>query len=193
MGFRLFQSFRAAWIVILCLVLTGMASVPPILGGTAPPFESETLEGRVLKSSDMEGQYVVLNFWATWCVPCVKEMPELQKAHRALKDQNVKILGVNFAESKSKIEIFLKERNLDFTILLDGFGRLSQDYRVVNLPVTYFISPDGIVREQTIGGNLTLGIIEEKINRMKNQMQQGLDESREKIAEPALEGTENQK
>lgn len=193
MGFRLFPSFGAAWIVILSLVLTGMASVPPILGGTAPPFESETLEGRVLKSSDMEGQYVVLNFWATWCVPCVKEMPELQKAHRALKDQNVKILGVNFAESKSKIEIFLKERNLDFTILLDGFGRLSQDYRVVNLPVTYFISPDGIVREQTIGGNLTLGIIEEKINRMKNQMQQGLDESREKIAEPALEGTENQK
>ncbi len=175
MGFRLFKSSSVAFIALLCLLLTGMASVPPILGGTAPPFEGETLDGRVLKSSDMQGQYVVMNFWATWCVPCVKEMPELQKAHLAMKDRNVKILGVNFAENKGRVETFMKERNLDFTILLDGFGNVSQDYRVVNLPVTYFISSDGIVMDRVFGGNLTQEIIEKKIELMKSQIKTLLD------------------
>ncbi len=145
-----------------------MAKAPPLVGGPAPQFELQTVEGQTIKLSDLKGKFVVLNFWATWCVPCGKEMPEFQKAHQFSGDKNIKIIGVNLGESKKKVGKFTQDHHLSFPVLLDGFGNTSQKYKVRSLPVTYLISPDGIIREEIIGGGLTQEIIEAKINQIKN-------------------------
>ena len=173
---------RCILIVFLCLFLPGMAKAPPLVGGPAPQFELETVEGQTIKLSDFKGEFVVLNFWATWCVPCSKEMPEFQKAHQTLTDNNIKIIGVNFGESKKKVDKFTQDNNLSFPVLLDGYGNTAEKYKVRSLPVTYIISPDGIIREEIIGGGLTQEIIAAKINHLKNlhAMRQGIWAKRKK-------------
>jgi len=164
---RLFFS-RSILVLFLSLFLSGMAKAPPLVGGPAPQFELETVDGQPIKLSDLKGEYVVLNFWATWCVACIKEMPEFQKAHQQSGDNNVKIIGVNFGESRKRVDKFSQDNSLSFPLLLDGFGNTAENYRVRSLPVTYFISPDGIIREEIVGGGITKEIIEAKINQIKN-------------------------
>ena len=166
MAFKYFVKHRCAWLLYLSLFQLGMAASPPLVGGPAPAFQLKTVNGQTLKLSDLKGQFVVLNFWATWCVPCIKELPEFQKAHNTLK-QEVKIIGINLAESKEKVDEYMATHHLDFTVLLDAYGNTSQEYEVVNLPVTFFITPDGVIREKIFGGGVTQKMIETKFNQLK--------------------------
>ena len=168
MPFKSLFISRCILIVFLCLFLSGMAKAPPLVGGPAPQFELETVAGQTIKLSDLKGEFVVLNFWATWCVACSKEMPEFQKAHQTLADKNIKIIGVNFGEPKKRVDKFTQDYRLSFPMLLDGFGNTAEKYKVRSLPVTYIISPDGIIRDEIIGGGLTQEIIAAKINQLKN-------------------------
>ncbi len=165
MVFKAIRLSRCAGIAFLSYFLIGMAQGPPFVGGPAPSFELRNLQGAAVKLSDLKGSTVVLNFWATWCVPCIKEMPELQKAHRSLKDKGIKILAVNFGERETKVQEFVEEYKLDFPVLLDTFGTVAEEYKVIKLPVTYFITPQGIVRDEVVGGGLTQAVIESKIFR----------------------------
>jgi peroxiredoxin len=160
-----FVKSRCAPVVLLSLFVLGMAASPPLVGGPAPAFNLKAVDGQNIKMSDLKGQFVVLNFWATWCVPCIKEMPEFQKAHQSLKHK-VKIIGINLAESKEKVNGFVKEHHLSFPVLLDAYGNVSQDYEVMNMPVTYFITPDGIVRDKIFGGGITQKMIEYRISQL---------------------------
>jgi len=165
MAFKSFIKSRWVRVVLLSLFLLGMAASPPLVGGPAPVFKLEAMDGQILNLSDLKGQFVILNFWATWCVPCVKEMPEFQKAHQSL-NQKVKIIGINLAESKEKVNEYINDHHISFTIVLDDYGNVSQEYEVVNLPVTYFITPDGVIREKIFGGGITQKMIEAKINQL---------------------------
>jgi len=165
MAFKSFIKSRWVRVVFLSLFLLGMAAAPPLVGGPAPTFKLEAVDGQILNLSDLKGQFVILNFWATWCVPCIKEMPEFQKAHQSLK-QKVKIIGINLAESKEKVNEYIKDHHISFIIVLDGYGKVSQEYEVIHLPVTYFITPDGIIRDKIFGGGITQKMIEDKINQL---------------------------
>lgn len=165
MVFKLFVKSRWARVMFLSLFLLGMAASPPLVGGPAPSFQLETVDGQIVNMADLKGQFVILNFWATWCVPCIKEMPEFQKAHMSL-DQKVKIIGINMAESKEKVDKYIRDKGYSFPVLLDNYGDVSQEYEVLHLPVTFFITPDGIVREKIFGGGVTEKIIETKINQL---------------------------
>ena len=162
MVFKSFIKNSQSWLVFLSFFLLGMAASPPLVGGPAPHFELKNINGQKTRLSDFNGRFVILNFWATWCVPCIKEMPELQKAHLSLNGK-VKIIGINLAESREKVEEFIKTHHLSFPILLDSYGNVSQDYEVVNLPITYLITPDGFVREKIFGVRITQKIIKSKI------------------------------
>ncbi len=153
-------SFCRVWLGLLLLCVCGGG------GGLAPTFELEATNGRILKLSDLKGKTIILNFWATWCVPCIKEMPALNKAYPLLKNKNVEIVAINFAESKERVGKFTSEHHLNFPVLLDSYGDTSQDYRVRGLPVAYFITPDGIVGDEIVGGGLTLELIEEKLKQL---------------------------
>jgi len=159
---------RSLLILFLSIFLSGMAKAPPLVGGPAPQFALQTVAGQTIKLSDFKGDFVVLNFWATWCVPCMKEMPEFQKIHLSSGNDTIKIIGVNLSESKKRVDKFTRDHQLSFPVLLDGFGNTSEKYKVRSLPVTYIISPDGIIREEIQGGGLTQEIIEAKIKQIKN-------------------------
>ena len=142
-----------------------MSSPPLRVGGPAPDFELETLSGKIFKSSDLKNKTVILNFWATWCVPCIKEVSEFNKIYSSLKNNDVEIIAVNFAETRSKVDEFVSKHHINFSVLLDKYGNTSQDYRVRNLPVTYFISPDGIIMDTVFGG-ITEKLIEIKLKQL---------------------------
>ncbi|MDA0691507.1 MAG: TlpA disulfide reductase family protein [Nitrospinae bacterium] len=159
---------RSLLILFLSIFLSAMAKAPPLVGGPAPQFELQTVDEQTIKLSDFKGQFVVLNFWATWCVPCMQEMPELQKTHLSSGNDTIKIIAINLSESQKRVDKFIQDHQLSFSVLLDGFGNTSEKYKVRSLPVTYIISPDGIIREEIQGGGLTQEIIEAKINQIKN-------------------------
>lgn len=127
----------------------------PALGEPAPDFvlEAPGTKERVALS-DFRGQPVILNFWATWCVPCRTEMPDLQEAHDR---EGVVVLAVNWQETEGVVQDFLDEFELTFPTALDREGRVREHYGVVGLPATFFIDPEGILRARNFGpvyGNL---------------------------------------
>lgn len=123
---------------------TGLGNVQ--IGEIAPDFGLATLDGEGVKLSDYKGQPVILNFWATWCAPCRVEMPELEDAYQANKDDGLVILALNREEAPEVVqEYFVDEMGLSFTALLDETGAVAESYGVFNMPTTYFVNPEGEV------------------------------------------------
>jgi len=109
----------------------------------APDFELETLDGTTIRLSDLRGKNVILNFWATWCGFCVTEMPDLQKLQEAYKDDDLLILAVNVGETKETVEKFVKENNLELTVVLDKDMGVSNTYGVRSFPTTIAVNKKG--------------------------------------------------
>lgn len=151
-------------------ILTGMGSKPPQVGGPAPSIQAETLKGKTVSLSDYRGKVVLLTFWATWCEPCKKEMPEIQAAYERYEKDGLVVLAVNFGEKLDTASSFAHHGKLTFPILLDRRANIAERFGVVSLPVTFFIDQDGIIRERVVGGTLTEQSIEETFKRLlKNQ------------------------
>lgn len=116
----------------------------------ASNFTLPKLEGGELSLSDFRGQYVLVNFWATWCIPCRKEMPYLQAISEKHSDQMV-VLGVNMGEDAARVQPFVDEMALTFPILLDPPDALIQAHNVRGLPVSFIVGPDGQIVYRRIG------------------------------------------
>jgi len=144
-----------------------MAKKPPLVGGPVPHFQLETLGGKPAKISDYRGKVVLLNFWASWCEPCKREMPQIQAAYEAFKDNDFVVLGINFGEDSKDAAKLVKDMGLTFPILLDHKVEVAEKHDVVSLPVTFFIDPRGIIKERVFGGTLTKKDIEAAIGRLQ--------------------------
>lgn len=122
------------------------------VGQRAPAFELRTVEGTALSLEEYDGRQVVLNFWATWCPPCRKELPELIEFS---EETGIPVIGVNVTKNERRgqrdVEAFLKEVPINFPILLDEAGAVEKKYRVVALPTTYVVGPDGVITAKQIG------------------------------------------
>ena len=123
-------------------VVAGLGRVAPEVNALAPPFERPTLDGDTLSLLDLRGEAVVINFWATWCPPCLAEMPALQALH---DETGVPVLGVNMAEQRPVVAQWVEANQISFDILLDPQGQVSRDYRLRGQPSTYVVGPDGII------------------------------------------------
>ena len=97
------------------------------------------------------GQIVMLNFWATWCVPCRAEMPEMERLHRAFRDRGFVVVGVNFKESPSQVQGFMTEQRLTFPTLIDRDGSASAILKVRLLPVTLLLDHEGRALWRALG------------------------------------------
>ena len=117
----------------------------------APDFTLEDLEGRSVSLKDLRGKVVFLNFWATWCVPCRREMPAMEQLHREYRGRGLAILAVDFRESKAQVKSFMDELRLTFPALLDAKGEVTFDYSARALPVTYLVDRDGKILWKTNG------------------------------------------
>lgn len=125
-------------------------SFVPSVGNPAPDFELENLDGETIRLSNFRGKPVAINFWATWCSPCVFELPIFQKHY--IKNKNgIEILAVNNQESTQIVKPFVEELGLTFEILLDQDADINRLYQVIGLPTTYFIDKEGIIRIKHVG------------------------------------------
>ncbi len=144
----------------------GMASRPPVIGSPAPEFQLRDLEGNTTSLSQYRGQVVLLNFWATWCKPCTKEMPAMQAAYDALRDQGLVVLAVNELDDLERVRQHISEHGHTFPVVLDHDNRVANMYGVVGLPVTVFIDETGRIQEYVRGGLLTTELIHRTVARL---------------------------
>ena len=136
-------------------------------GFLAPDFSLGTLEGNTMRLSDLRGQPVILNFWATWCPPCRAEMPELEKVWRQYKGSGLMLLGVDQAESAAVVEQFARnDMGVTFPILLDTDLAVRNKYAVRALPTTVFIDAEGRIQDVKIGGPLDTAAIVDGVNKI---------------------------
>ncbi|MDH5750908.1 MAG: SCO family protein [Deltaproteobacteria bacterium] len=131
--------------------LKPFAIEPEAPGTRAPDFSLKGLDGREWTMSELKGKVVVLNFWATWCIPCLEEFPQLQNLHKTLGGQNFILLAVNVMDKRSRIEAFLKDKGYDFPIALDEKGDVYRSYGVKNFPATIVVDHDGNIHGRALG------------------------------------------
>jgi peroxiredoxin len=131
------------------------------IGSEAPPFVLKQLNGssESLTLSDLEGKGVMLNFWATYCKPCEKEMPYMEKLYPEYKDKGVEIVAVSVDATELVINRFVDKYQLSFPVLHDSTGQVMEAYNIGPLPTTYFIDENGKV-EEVVQGQLTLSKLE---------------------------------
>ncbi|NOX61493.1 MAG: redoxin domain-containing protein [Chloroflexi bacterium] len=120
-------------------------------GNLVPDFTLATLDGGEKSLSDLRGQAVILNFWATWCFPCREEMPLLEKKYQANKDKGLVVVGVNVGESPAQVQEFVDNIGVTFPIWLDRDQKVSRQYRVFGLPSTFFINREGVIESFFLG------------------------------------------
>jgi len=108
----------------------------------ASNFTLMSAHGSDISLSDYEGKFVLLNFWATWCPPCVKEMPALNELHNKLGGNGLKVVGVHVGPALATVKQFLKNKPVDFDIVIDKSMSLSS-WQVSGLPTTFLINPSG--------------------------------------------------
>ncbi|OLS01488.1 TlpA family protein disulfide reductase [Tissierella creatinophila] len=113
----------------------------PELGKALPDFTLKNLDGKDVTLSDVKDKIILVNFWASWCTWCDKEMPDLQK----LKEENndLVVLAVNVEEPKATAQEYIKKGGYDFEVLLDEDGEIAAQYLVSGLPASYFVDKDG--------------------------------------------------
>ena len=116
------------------------------LGQPAPDFTLKSMAGTNLKLTEQRGKIIVINFWASWCGPCRKEMPVLQKFYDKYQDLGVSVWGVNVEQENQAGRDFLADLNLSFPILFDASNTISAMYQVEAMPTTIIVDRDGLVR-----------------------------------------------
>ncbi|HID48053.1 MAG TPA: TlpA family protein disulfide reductase [Chromatiales bacterium] len=117
----------------------------------APDFTLQSEDEKTYRLSEYRGQVVILNFWATWCPPCRYEMPSMERAWQKIKGKGIVILAVNVGEDADTIFAFTGDYPVTFPLLMDLDGTVINQYRVVGMPTTYIINPDGIVTHRAVG------------------------------------------
>lgn len=142
----------------LTLVLALLISAPagaevlkPWSGGATPALELDDLKGAKHRLADYRGKVVLINFWATWCVPCREEMPSIERLRASLENRPFAVLAVNLAEPESRIAKFLDAVPLGFPILLDPDAKAARAWQAKMLPATYVVGPDGVIRYRHLG------------------------------------------
>ncbi|HIS27898.1 MAG TPA: redoxin domain-containing protein [Candidatus Avamphibacillus intestinigallinarum] len=135
-------------------------------GKMAPDFELETLDGEKKKLSDLRGERVMVNFWATWCPPCRAEIPDLQKFH---ENEDITILAVNLTETEQdmdKVEEFVDDFGMTFPILLDTETEVADTYKIQPIPSSFMVDSTGRIQFVALGA-MHYDMMIAEFNKMK--------------------------
>lgn len=139
-----FQTSRSLALSFALLLLTHAAEAQSV------NFALPNLDNQIVRLTDFRGQWVIVNFWATWCIPCLLEMPELQAFYKA-QSPRVAVLGVNFEDiAASQIRPFIAKLGITFPIMLSG-GQSVPSLEIKGLPTTFLISPSGQIADTHLG------------------------------------------
>ena len=122
-----------------------------VSAGAAPDFTLTTFDGQTLRLSDLRGQAVVINFWASWCIPCRTEAPMLEAVWREYRDRGVVFVGIAYLDDDTAARQFIDEFDLTYPNGPDLGTRIAPQYRVKGIPETFFVDPDGQLRGVYVG------------------------------------------
>ncbi len=157
---RALQS-AAALVTLLASTMASRAAAPlrlqqrfvpvPAREATPPPLALSDLDGRAHDLAAYRGRVVIVNFWATWCAPCLEELPTLQLLQGRLESARVAILLVNYGESIERVESYVRSMDLDLPVLIDAFHRARHDWKVRALPTTFVVDRRGWLRYMVRG------------------------------------------
>ena len=121
-------------------------------GVPAPNFSLPDLEGKKVSLTDFKGKVVLLNIWATWCAPCVEEMPSMEKLYQELKGEDFELLAISVDESGAEaVKPFLEKHKLGFPVLLDTKGEIKNLYQATGIPESFIIDKEGMIVEKIVG------------------------------------------
>lgn len=135
----------------------------------APDFAVETFEGETLRLSDLRGQVVVLNFWASWCPPCRWEMPFFETISQEYRERDVVFLGIAMSDTMKDAGEFAAAAGVTYPLALDTTNQIARDYEVLGLPTTFLIDKEGAIRRR-------LGVANEGVLKIFLDGQIGGDE-----------------
>jgi cytochrome c biogenesis protein CcmG, thiol:disulfide interchange protein DsbE len=127
--------------------------VPGAVGAAPPAYGAVDMRGDSVDLAGLKGQVVLLNVWATWCIPCRREIPELQALHQEFGSRGLKVLGVSVdgGEAESDVAGFIRDFNMTYTVLRDPGERVLNVFRIQGVPASYLIDREGVVRWRTLG------------------------------------------
>jgi peroxiredoxin len=128
-----------------------VAATTALQGKPAPDFTLTDVSGKEVSLSSLKGSVVLLDFWATWCPPCVRSLPEINQIYNTKKASGLKVYAVNVGEPKEQVQAFLARKKLDVPVLLDSEEQASQKYAIRGIPSTIIIRPDGVVAKVFVG------------------------------------------
>jgi cytochrome c biogenesis protein CcmG/thiol:disulfide interchange protein DsbE len=155
----------AAFLLLLFFGLRRTQEGPVNPGAPAPQFSLTTFDGQTFDTSQMRGQVIVVNFWASWCIPCEQEAAELQQASEDYKDSGVVFLGVNYVDTEPEALDYMARFGITYPNGPDLRTRISQAYRIRGVPETYLIAADGTLVEAKIGPYASLDEIHASVDR----------------------------
>ncbi len=146
------QAVAALLLIGICFVVADSLRERLVsVGDSAPRFQVTTDAGRRISTSDFGGKLLVVNFWATWCPPCVDEMPSLQAMAKQLEGKGVVVLGVSVDKNDANYKRFLQQAGISFPTARDPEAGISAEYGTFKYPETYVIDLKGKVRQKHIG------------------------------------------
>ena len=146
--------------------LNGSPSEAPQIGKPAPGFQLPNLDGQSVSLSDFRGKPVLINFWASWCQPCVYEMPFIQEVFEEWSGQGLVVLTINIGESASKAKTFMESHDLSFPVLLDTKGDVAEKYNIRGIPTTFSVDKDGTIQAMRIGAFPSKAEIENSLSEI---------------------------
>jgi len=117
----------------------------------APPLALRTIDGKMLALADLRGKVVLVNFWATWCEPCIEEMPSLQQLRNRLGTAKFEVLAVNFQEGEPRIRAFLQKVPVNFPIVRDTDGGVARAWKARIFPTTFVVDVEQQIRYTLVG------------------------------------------
>lgn len=134
------------------------------VGEIAPDFALESITGGRVSLKNFEGNIVFLNFFATWCGPCRREVPDLVKVYSLYKNKNVKFISVNLQEDKQKVSKFREEHKINWNILLDYKGDVGRLYNIIGIPTNLVIDKSGKIT--FLGHFLTEDVLKKELDKV---------------------------
>jgi cytochrome c biogenesis protein CcmG/thiol:disulfide interchange protein DsbE len=143
-------SITSLLLILFTLVACYSGSRPARIGTAAPDFTVHDANSTVTLSQ-LKGQVVVLNFWATWCPPCIEEMPSLVQMQKMMKQRGVTVLAVSVDVDQSNYQRFLRDHDVNLLAVRDGDQKANSLYGTFKFPETYVIDRNGVVRRKFIG------------------------------------------
>jgi cytochrome c biogenesis protein CcmG/thiol:disulfide interchange protein DsbE len=149
-------------VLSLALLSRGGAAAAATIGSAAPPFALVDLDGNPVSLAELRGRPVIVNFWASWCAPCVEEIPELQAAVVEHRGEGLAIIGIVYSDRSEAAREFMARMGGGWPSVMDPGGEVARDYGIYGPPESFFVDREGIIRGRQIG-QLSPGDLERQL------------------------------